>query len=122
MADRNITGRDDPILATALWYALKYIQSLPAELQEWSNEQDMKTILMTRYRGFVESRIMQAKATAKLQRERPLEKPANVSATEFAGFQEAMRRHMLPPDLVDERGHPYFVGERDDRLGRSGLN
>lgn len=122
MANSNITGRDDPILATALWYALKYIQGLPAELQEWSKEQDMKAILMTRYCDFVESRIMQAKATAKLQRERPLEKPADVSAAEFAGFREAMRRHMLPPDLVDERGHPYFVGERDDKPGRSRLN
>jgi hypothetical protein len=50
----SITGRDDLIVAQALLYAIKYIDSLPTELQELSNRDDMARILLAVYPGFVD--------------------------------------------------------------------
>lgn len=45
----DITGRDDFIIAGALYEYIRHQQSLPKERQQWSNEQDAKAILMGRY-------------------------------------------------------------------------
>ncbi len=46
----DITGRDDYIVAQALWVSLQYLETLPAHEQPGSNMDDMRTLLETRYR------------------------------------------------------------------------
>jgi hypothetical protein len=41
----GVTGRDDFIIAKALFYAVKYIDALPEWLQETSDQNDMARIL-----------------------------------------------------------------------------
>ena len=43
------TGRDDYIIARALYLAIKYIDSLPLEEREISNQADMQEILSKRF-------------------------------------------------------------------------
>ena len=42
----NITGRDGYIMLQALAYAIECIEHLPERWQEWSNKEDMKTLLV----------------------------------------------------------------------------
>lgn len=50
--NNNITGRDDYIVAQALWVSLQYLETLPEHEQPSSNMDDMRTLLETRYRRF----------------------------------------------------------------------
>ena len=43
------TGRDDYIIARALYLAIKYIDSLPLEEREVSDQADMRQILNKRF-------------------------------------------------------------------------
>ena len=45
----DVTGRDDYIIAQALWEASKVLDSLPDKERPDSNIQDMRAILETRY-------------------------------------------------------------------------
>ncbi len=45
----EITGRDDYIIARALYLAIKQINSLPLEEREVSDQADMQEILSTRF-------------------------------------------------------------------------
>ena len=45
----EITGRDDFIIAKALYYAIKYIDSLPPPERELSDQNDMQMILNERF-------------------------------------------------------------------------
>ncbi len=50
----EITGRDDYIIAQALWEARKLLDSLPDKERPDSNIKDMRAILETRYSGLQE--------------------------------------------------------------------
>jgi hypothetical protein len=50
MAD--ITGRDDLVIAKALYLAIHYIDKLPVEKQPLSDQDDMQRILTERYSGY----------------------------------------------------------------------
>jgi hypothetical protein len=43
---QKVTGRDGFIIKQALYCAIKFIDSLPEELQETSNQNDMKALLL----------------------------------------------------------------------------
>ena len=45
----GITGRDGYIIATALYMAIKYIDSLPPEERAFSDQADMQKILNERF-------------------------------------------------------------------------
>ena len=47
----EITGRDDYIIAKALYLAVKYIDSLPSIERELSDQDDMQMILNERFPG-----------------------------------------------------------------------
>jgi hypothetical protein len=49
----DITGRDRAIIAQALYYAIKYIDSLPEWLREHSNQADMAKLLNAMNPDFV---------------------------------------------------------------------
>ncbi len=51
-ANNDITGRDDYIVAQALWVALLYLETLPEHEQPGSNMDDMREILETRFQNF----------------------------------------------------------------------
>ena len=51
-ADSDITGRDNYIVAQALWVALRYLETLPEHEQPGSNMDDMREILETRFQNF----------------------------------------------------------------------
>ncbi len=51
-ANSDITGRDDYIVAQALWVALRYLETLPEHEQPESNMDDMREILETRFQNF----------------------------------------------------------------------
>lgn len=46
---QGITGRDDYIIAKALYWALKHSSNLPGLMHETSDEDDMRKIALTRY-------------------------------------------------------------------------
>ncbi len=48
--DSDITGRDDFIVAQALWVSLQYLETLPEHEQPGSNMDDMRKLLETRYK------------------------------------------------------------------------
>ncbi len=50
----EVTGRDDYIIAQALWEASKLLDSLPDKERPESNIEDMRAILETRYSGLQE--------------------------------------------------------------------
>ncbi len=43
---KSVTGRDGFIMRQALYYAIKYIDGLPEQLREYSNQFDMMKILL----------------------------------------------------------------------------
>ncbi len=47
---QNITGRDGYIMAQALAYAIEAIEHLPDDWQEWSDKEDMKSLLNARWK------------------------------------------------------------------------
>ena len=49
MADDNITGRDDYIVARALYLAIKWIDAMPVEHKSPSDQTDMRAILDARW-------------------------------------------------------------------------
>lgn len=53
----DITGRDDLIIAQALWLGIKAIDSLPPERRQVSNRDDMKRILEVRYPGHLKMEL-----------------------------------------------------------------
>ncbi len=55
MAD--ITGRDDFIIAKALYFAIHYIDKLPPEIRPLSDQVDMQNILNERYSGYEDTFI-----------------------------------------------------------------
>ena len=47
--DDSITGRDGYIMAHALHLAIKWIDAMPEEHRDLSNQQDMRAILQTQF-------------------------------------------------------------------------
>ena len=78
MPEDSVTGRDDYIMAKALYYAIKYLETLPELLQEWSDKQDMVAILHAQFpaitANFVELDQLQ------LRQMRDKEKPDSYAA------------------------------------------
>jgi hypothetical protein len=102
----DVTGRDGLVMAKALWYALKYIEGLPENLREWSDQQDMKAVLVGRFPGGLDA--MQRTYSAWLQMLREDPEAAAEWAAHPQAEREAIRRHRAPPDILDEKRHPYF--------------
>jgi len=48
---QDITGRDGYIIAQALYWFIREQQNLPDGQFEWSNTEDAKLLLLTRFRG-----------------------------------------------------------------------
>jgi len=105
----DITGRDSLVMTKALWYALKYIEGLPADLQEWSDQQDMKALLIAYFPGGRDLMMGMYSSWLKMIREHP-QAAAEWQATSEER-REVIRRHRSPPDILDEKRSPYFTGE-----------
>ena len=66
---KSVTGRDGLIVRQALYYAVKYIDGLPKQLQEHSNRQDMMQILLDMDPHYLEN---QRRQVAWLEENQPL--------------------------------------------------
>ena len=53
----DIAGRDDFVIAKALYFAIHYIDKLPQEKRPLSDQDDMQRILTERYSGYEETFI-----------------------------------------------------------------
>jgi hypothetical protein len=69
----NVTGRDSYIIAQALYWFVREQQKLPDEQFEWSNTEDAKLLLLTRFPGaeqfFVEADQSAGRKPANLELE-----------------------------------------------------
>ena len=66
---QKVTGRDGFIIKQALYCAIKFIDSLPEELQETSNQNDMKALLLATEPEIVELSQQIARLTCGRPRE-----------------------------------------------------
>ena len=82
----EVTGRDDYIIAQALWEASKLLDSLPDKERPESNIEDMRAILETRYpdlrAGFVGEDVIHRA----LRMGFPLEKGQSYTVEDFTAF------------------------------------
>ncbi len=87
MNDRTeITGRDDFIIAQALWEASKMLDVLPDYERPESNIEDMRTILETRYPAWSESFAFQDDLRRAMRLGMPMEEGQSITSEDVKAF------------------------------------
>jgi len=105
--NRSITGRDGYIMAQALYWAIKFSQRLPSRYREWSNEQDMKAILNSRFPDCAELLLASDTfALRHLRNPKASGHPGRLRLDWSRAEIETAITHHTPPDLRDEKRVP----------------
>ncbi len=98
-SNTSVTGRDDYIMAKALYWALKFSQRQPDSFREWGDEEDIEAILNSRFGMFAAGFKLADENTLKLIREAEAEGDRE---TDHA----ALVAYVTPPDLSED---PAFL-------------
>ena len=82
--EAEITGRDEYLIAQALWLAIKFNTLIPEEYRQKSNCRDMMEILQKRFPSYViEFDAQDARAAAMRAGYRPVEGDTNEDIQKF---------------------------------------
>ncbi len=84
--ETEVTGRDDFIIAQALWEASKMLDSLPDNERPESNIEDMRAILETRYPGLMGSFTFQDDLRRAMRLGMPMEEGQSIRPEDVKAF------------------------------------